>query len=104
MAGRRRGGFSFDLFQPIKKGVLLKQGAVHTAFKYRFFVLYPGFFVYYEKESKWRQDLTKGETLDVSESLVNRPCSHISTTDMLRILVLKIFVFGSIDNTASVTL
>lgn len=66
MAGRRRGGFAFDLFQPLKKGVLLKQGAVHTAFKYRFFVLYPGFFVYYEKESKWRQDLTKGETLDVS--------------------------------------
>ena len=66
MAGRKRGGFAFDLFQPIKKGVLLKQGAVHTAFKYRFFVLYPGFFVYYEKESKWRQDLTKGETLDVS--------------------------------------
>lgn len=66
MAGRRKGGFAFDLFQPLKKGVLLKQGAVHTAFKYRFFVLYPGFFVYYEKESKWRQDLTKGETLDVS--------------------------------------
>lgn len=78
MAGRRRGGFAFDLFQPLKKGVLLKQGAVHTAFKYRFFVLYPGFFVYYEKESKWRQDLTKGETLDVSNNIIGtNSCASI---------------------------
>lgn len=66
MAGKRNGTFSFDLSQPVKKGVLLKQGAFHKAFKYRFFIVYPGFLVYYDQESKWRYDLTIGETLGVS--------------------------------------
>ena len=65
MAGRRKGTFAFDLSHPIKKGVLLKQGAFHKAFKYRFFLVYPGFLVYYEQESKWLLDLTKGDTLGV---------------------------------------
>jgi hypothetical protein len=62
----RRGTFAFDLSRPLKKGTLLKQGAFHKAFKARAFILYPGFLVYYESESKWRLDLTKGETLGVS--------------------------------------
>lgn len=62
MAGRK-GTFAFDLSHPVKKGVLLKQGAFHKAFKYRFFLVYPGFLVYYDQESKWLLDLTKGETL-----------------------------------------
>ena len=45
---------------------MLKQGAFNRAFKNRVFVLYPGFLVYYENETKWRLDLTKGETLGVS--------------------------------------
>lgn len=61
----RKGTFSFDLSKPLKKGPLLKQGALHRAFKYREFILYPGFLVYYENETKWRLDLTKGETLGV---------------------------------------
>ncbi len=44
----------------------MKQGALHKAFKYRFFVLYPGFLVYYDTENKWKVDLAKGETLGVS--------------------------------------
>ncbi len=62
----RRSTFAFDLSKPVKRGSLLKQGALHRAFKAREFVLYPGFLVYYENESKWRLDLTKGETLGVS--------------------------------------
>ena len=65
----RRGTFAFDLSKPQKKGILLKQGQRHKAFKHRLFVLYPGFLVYYEDETKWRFDLTKGETLGVSLSL-----------------------------------
>lgn len=67
MAGRRKGVFTFDLSHPIKKGVLLKQGAFHKAFKYRFFLVYPGFLVYYDQESRWLLDLTKGGTLGVSQ-------------------------------------
>ena len=61
-----RGTFAFELSKPTKKGILLKQGALHKAFKYRYFVLYPGFLVYYDSEHKWRVDLAKGETLGVS--------------------------------------
>ena len=43
----------------------MKQGSLHKAFKYRYFVLYPGFLVYYDSETKWRVDLAKGETLGV---------------------------------------
>ena len=71
MAARgRKGTFAFDLSHPVKKGVLLKQGAFHKAFKYRFFLVYPGFLVYYDQESKWLLDLTKGETLGVSRCML----------------------------------
>lgn len=66
MATGRKSTFAFDLSKPLKKGTLLKQGAVHRAFKYRYFVVYPAFLVYYDNESKWKLDLTKGETLGVS--------------------------------------
>lgn len=62
----RRGTFAFELAKPSKKGTLMKQGAWHTAFKYRYFVLYPGFLVYYDSENKWKVDIAKGETLGVS--------------------------------------
>ncbi len=58
-------GLGFDLSKPIKHGLLLKQGALHKAFKNRFFVLYPGFLVYYQDQSKWRLDVTRGDTLQV---------------------------------------
>ena len=65
-SGPRRGTFAFELSKPNKRGTLMKQGALHKAFKYRFFVLYPGFLVYYDTENKWKVDLAKGETLGVS--------------------------------------
>lgn len=61
----RRSTFAFDVAKPLKKGALLKQGAVNKSFKTREFVLYPGFLVYYDSDSKWRLDLLKGETLGV---------------------------------------
>ena len=65
-ASGRRSTFAFDLSKPLKKGTLLKQGALHKAFKHRFFVLYPGFLVYYDDATKWKLDMTRGETLGVS--------------------------------------
>ena len=65
-AAPKSGTFAFDLSKPLRRGYLLKQGQLHKAFKSRFFVLYPGFVVYYADEQKWRFDLTKGETLGVS--------------------------------------
>ena len=65
----RRGTFAFDLSQPLKRGTLLKQGAFHKAFKYRYFVLYPGFLVYYDDSQKWKLDVTKGNTLGVGAAL-----------------------------------
>lgn len=62
----KRGTFAFELSKPSKRGMLMKQGSLHKAFKYRYFVLYPGFLVYYESENKWKMDLAKGETLGVS--------------------------------------
>ncbi len=66
---KRGKGFAFDLSKPIKRGVLLKQGALHKAFRSRFFVLYPGFLVYYDSESKWKLDVTRGDTMQVDTSL-----------------------------------
>lgn len=62
----KRGTFAFELSKPSKKGMLMKQGSIHKAFKYRYFILYPGFLVYYDTETKWKVDIAKGETLGVS--------------------------------------
>lgn len=69
MAARKTNAFRFDLSKPTKRGTLMKQGGLHRAFKYRFFILYPGFLVYYDTETKWKSDLTKGETLGVSTTI-----------------------------------
>ena len=65
----KRATFAFELAKPSKRGMLMKQGSLHKAFKYRYFVLYPGFLVYYATENKWKVDLAKGETLGVSTSV-----------------------------------
>lgn len=75
-ASPRRGAFAFDLSSPNKKGVLMKQGQYHKAFKHRFFVLYPGFLVYYDDETRWRLDVAKGDTLGVSLQLLLALCSY----------------------------
>lgn len=61
----QRRKFAFDLRKPILKGTILKQGGLHRAFKQRFFILYPGFLVYYDDAQKWQYDLQRGETLGV---------------------------------------
>lgn len=76
----KRGTFAFELSKPCKKGTLMKQGAWHTAFKYRYFVLYPGFLVYYDSENKWKVDIAKGETLGVSVMLLFRGCHNRKVT------------------------
>lgn len=58
--------FAFNLRKPIFTGPLLKQGAFHKAFKSRYFILYPGFLVYYESPERWQYDLQRGDTLGVS--------------------------------------
>ena len=60
-----RGAFGFDLNKPLRGGWLLKQGGSHKAFKKRFFVLYPGFLVYYSSPDKYKYDVARG-TLAVS--------------------------------------
>lgn len=62
----KKGAFAFELSKPTMRGTLMKQGALHRAFKYRYFILYPGFLVYYDTETKWKVDLAKGQTLGVS--------------------------------------
>ena len=57
--------FGFDLKRPVRRGYLLKQGGTHKAFKNRYFVLYPGFLVYYNSEDKYVFDVARG-TLGVS--------------------------------------
>lgn len=62
--------FVFDLRKPIMTGTMLKQGGFHKAFKERYFVLYPGFLVYYDEQTTWHYDLQRGETLGVSARLL----------------------------------
>jgi len=76
-SGGRRGTFAFDLSKPLKKGMLLKQGQLHKAFKHRFFVLYPGFLVYYDDMSRWKLDITRGETLGVSYITASTLYAHL---------------------------
>ena len=52
--------FGFDLKRPVRRGYLLKQGGTHKAFKNRYFVLYPGFLVYYNSEDKYVFDVARG--------------------------------------------
>lgn len=66
----QRRKFAFDLRKPILKGTILKQGGLHRAFKQRFFILYPGFLVYYDDAQKWQYDLQRGETLGVRRERV----------------------------------
>lgn len=83
----RRGTFGFDLSRPKKKGMLSKQGQYHRAFKTRFFVLYPGFLVYYSEETRWKLDVTRGETLEVRGAVYIRPtaASNIPALELLAI-------------------
>lgn len=60
-----RGVFGFDLTKPLRGGWLLKQGGSHKAFKKRFFVLYPGFLIYYSSPDKYKYDVARS-TLAVS--------------------------------------
>lgn len=60
-----RGAFGFDLTKPLRGGWLLKQGGSHKAFKKRFFVLYPGFLIYYNSPDKYKYDVARS-TLAVS--------------------------------------
>ena len=50
----------FDYTKPETHGYLYKQGALHKAFKKRYFVLYPGYLVYYTDETKYKADVAKG--------------------------------------------
>ena len=77
----RRGTFAFDLSKPVKKAMMLKQGHFHRAFKHRFFVLYPGFLVYYSDENRWATDITKGETLGVRRGVA---IVHVVSACLLR--------------------
>ena len=58
--------FKFSLENPLLKGTLFKKGGVGKLFKRRFFVLYPGFLVYYDDVLKWKADVWKGDTLGVT--------------------------------------
>lgn len=62
-----RGVFGFDLNKPLRGGWLLKQGGSHKAFKKRFFVLYPGFLIYYSSPEKYKYDVARS-TLAVGRS------------------------------------
>ena len=55
----------FDIDKPIKCGFLRKQGRALKGMKERFFVVYPGFLIYYTDATKWKFDLTVG-SLQVS--------------------------------------
>ena len=57
--------FNFNLENPVIKGVLFKQRDFDKSFKRRFFVLYPGFLVYYDDIHKWKVDVWRGNTLGV---------------------------------------
>lgn len=57
--------FPFDVRKPIRCGFLMKMRAKRKSFKRCFFVLYKGFLVYYEDDTKWKFDTTKGDTLGV---------------------------------------
>ena len=59
----------FDYTKPELHGYLYKQGALHKAFKKRYFVLYPGYLVYYVDEAKYSADLAK-KSLQVRQACV----------------------------------
>lgn len=53
---------AFDINKPIKTGYFMKQGEKHRKFKRRFFVLYHNFLVYYNEDTTWKFDCTKGDS------------------------------------------
>jgi hypothetical protein len=56
--------FAFDLAKPLMRGPLQKQGEIlGVIYKQRYFVLYPGFLVYYDDKDTWKYDLQRGQTL-----------------------------------------
>ena len=57
---------AFDINKPIKTGYFMKQGEKHRKFKRRFFVLYHNFLVYYNEDTTWKFDCTKGDSPSVS--------------------------------------
>lgn len=56
------------LVEPLLTGYMFKQSHVLDVFNKRFFVLYPGYLVYYVKLHDWHSDVTKN-TLQVSAVL-----------------------------------
>lgn len=88
MAGKTvRSRILFDYTKPELHGYLYKQGGVHKAFKKRYFVLYPGYLVYYTDETKYRIDVAKG-SLQVMGRLSSTIRLSASTGVLTRVLVL----------------
>ena len=54
-----------DIASPLLTGYMYKEAHTHVVFHKRFFVLFPGVLVYYEKETDYRKDVAKG-SLEVS--------------------------------------
>ena len=59
--------FRFPLDAPALTGTLLKHGEFGLQLGKKFFILYPGFLVFYDNAEKWKLDV-KGDTLSVSAS------------------------------------
>ena len=57
------------LMKPLLTGYMFKQSHVLDVFNKRFFVLYPGYLVYYVKMHDWNSDVAKN-TLQVSAVVV----------------------------------
>ena len=53
-----------DIANPLHSGYMYKEAHSHLVFHKRFFVLFPGALVYYEKESEYNKDVARG-TLEV---------------------------------------
>lgn len=60
------------LLKPLLTGYMFKQSHILDVFNKRFFVLYPGYLVYYVKMQDWNSDVARN-TLQVSAS-VKRGC------------------------------
>lgn len=56
-----------DLSAPLHSGYMYKEAHTHVVFHRRFFVLFPGVLVYYEKEAEYQRDVARG-SLEVLHS------------------------------------